>query len=207
MHMQGWHNFALLMRKVFEEMSADTSTRILLETSEKGSAGKKLGFWGCLSQLALCRNEWCLKVWHDYWGTSKQHMKLQQPQNYDFRVYQFNLQRSPKRKRAWNDDSSPGHLHSQRLPNYNNREPTDAKWRLLQNLTTTANCNDSEIGLGVPARARGEKNIPFCNLCCNVSLLLGKPVLDRSLRPTAKDQPWWPFTCSPGWLACSRRAS
>ena len=43
------------------------------------------------------------------WGTSKQHMKLQQPRNYDFRVSQFN----PARFQGGNDremtTSPPGH--------------------------------------------------------------------------------------------------
>ena len=35
-------------------------------------------------------------------------------------------------------------LHSQRPPNYDNCEPTAVKWRLLQNLATTAKRNDRE---------------------------------------------------------------
>ena len=40
-----------------------------------------------------------------FWGVSRQHMKPQQPQNYDFRVSRFNLP-SPKLVRPWNYDFS-----------------------------------------------------------------------------------------------------
>ena len=43
------------------------------------------------------------------WGTSKQHMKLQQPRNYDFRVSQFDPPRSQSSNDREMTTSPPGH--------------------------------------------------------------------------------------------------
>ena len=43
------------------------------------------------------------------WGTSKQHTKLQQPRNYDFRVSQFDPLRSQSSNDRETTTSPPGH--------------------------------------------------------------------------------------------------
>ena len=43
------------------------------------------------------------------WGTSKQHMKLQQPRNYDFRVSQFDPPKSQSSNDRETTTSPPGH--------------------------------------------------------------------------------------------------
>ena len=77
-------------------------------------------------------------------GTSKQHMKIRQPRNYDFRVSQFNIPRSQSgNDHEMTDDFST--WPSLRLANctHNDRQleqlrANSVKWRLLQNLATTA---------------------------------------------------------------------
>ena len=64
------------------------------------------------------------------WGIPKQPMKLQQPRNYDFGMFQFNLLGSQGGNSHEMTTSPPRHtgerqqLHSQQPPNYNNSEPT-----------------------------------------------------------------------------------
>ena len=68
-----------------------------------------------------------------HWGNPKQPMKLQQPRNYDFGMFQFNLLGSQGGNSREMTTSPPGHsgerqqLHSQQPPNYNNSEPTAVK--------------------------------------------------------------------------------
>ena len=73
------------------------------------------------------------------WGTSKQHMKLQQPRNYDFRVSQFDL---PVHERT---TSPPGHHGEAKFA-----LKTTAKLQQLhansREMTTFAeSCNDREM--------------------------------------------------------------
>ena len=106
-----------------------------------------------------------LKTWNfgnfvnscGFWGTSKQHMKLQQPRNYDFRVSQLN----PPRCQSGNDremtTSPTGHdweakIDPQRPPNSSQqlwnddfcgnvqrpRNATTIKWQ-VRNCTIAAN--------------------------------------------------------------------
>ena len=79
------------------------------------------------------------------WGTSKQHMKLQQARNYDFRVSQFN----PPRSQSGNDremtTSPPSHHRDAK-----NALTTTAKLQQLRansrEMTTFAeSCNDREM--------------------------------------------------------------
>ena len=62
---------------------------------------------------------------------SKQHVKLQQPQNYDFQVSQFNLRSQSGNGREMTtsppEDHREAKLYSQRPPNYNHCEPTAVK--------------------------------------------------------------------------------
>ena len=77
------------------------------------------------------------------WGNLKQHRKLQQPRNYDFGMFQFNLLGCQGGNSREMTTSPPGHhwkatvLHSQQLPNYNNSKPTAVKWR-VRNSTIAA---------------------------------------------------------------------
>ena len=79
------------------------------------------------------------------WGTSKQHMKLQQPRNYDFRVSQFDPPRSQSGNDRETTTSPPGH-HSEA----NVALTTTAKLQQLRvnsrEMTTFAeSCNDREM--------------------------------------------------------------
>ena len=88
-----------------------------------------------------------------FWGTSKQHMKWQQPWNYDCWVSQFRLPRSQSGNDREMTTSPPGYhweekLHSQRPPRVTKLQQLRAssrEWRLLQNLAMTVTCNDREV--------------------------------------------------------------
>ena len=92
------------------------------------------------------------KGWSHYWGTSKQHMKLQQPRNHDFRVSQFNLPRPQSGNDREMTTSPPGHRWEANghLREAKTALTTTAKLRQLRansrEMTTSAeSCNDREM--------------------------------------------------------------
>ena len=82
-------------------------------------------------------------------------------------------------------------------PQHRNKGTTETERRYQKRNDGTKNRNEGtkkrndgskNLGLGAPAEARGEKKIPFFGqFVLQWLTLLGKPVLDRRLRPTAKD--------------------
>ena len=81
-----------------------------------------------------------------YWGNPKQPMKLQQPWNYDFGMFQFNLLGSQGGNSREMTTSPPRHtgerqqLHSQQPPNYKKSEPTAVKWRVRNSTRSMRFC-------------------------------------------------------------------
>ena len=74
---------------------------------------KCVGYGGFWRGMLLLKYQ--VQIWGEFhifssWGTSKQHMKLQQPRNHDFRVSQFDPPRSQSSNDRETTTSPPGHL-------------------------------------------------------------------------------------------------
>ena len=73
-------------------------------------------------------------------------LKLQQPRNYDFGMFHFNLLGSQGGNSREMTTSPPGHrweatvLHSQQPPNYKKSEPTAVKWRVRNSTRSLRFC-------------------------------------------------------------------
>ena len=79
-----------------------------------------------------------------YWGTSKQHMKLQQPRNYDFRVSQFD----PPRSRSGNDREAtfpPGHRWEANITLTTTAKLQQLRVNSREMTTSAESCNDREM--------------------------------------------------------------
>ena len=80
-----------------------------------------------------------------WWGTSKQHMKLQQPRNYDFRVSQFDVPRS----RSGNDremmTSPPGHHREAKIALTTTAKLQQLRANSREMTTFAESCNDREM--------------------------------------------------------------
>ena len=110
-----------------------------------------------------------------YWGTSKQHMTLQQPRNYDFQVSPLNLPRSQSGNDREMTTSPPSHHREANIVlrttgklqqlRANNREMTT-----LQKHATTAKCNDRETTSQRPQQSPPEwHEILRCFVAVDVS--------------------------------------
>ena len=88
--------------------------------------------WGSRTFGAALGNLVCEPL-SSKWGEPKQPIKLQQPRNYDFGMFQFNLLGSQAGNSREMTTSPPGHhgerqqLHSQQPPNYRKSKPTAVK--------------------------------------------------------------------------------